>query len=349
MRKSFLPIVVISVGLLFQQLSAQNINETIDNLSQQAATSYVQPVVSAFSSNLNSAWFDTAPSSSILGFDLSVKVSGSATFFNDSQKRFSSSGTFRFTSGQVNDILSNSGIPSSAPNYQSIKDEMLSKNFVVNFEGPTIVGSDQEHLIISFPGATIQGKSISASSIDISGVKGLLNNYSALPFGSIQFGLGTIYGTKAVVRWFPDVDVQDLGKIKFFGWGLIHNINVWFDNPLPVDISFGVFSQRLTVGDVFESNSKQYGAYLSKTFGFGVSIAPFIGITGETATTTVKYNYSFDTPTGPTSRQVKFDLKGENNIAFTLGATFKLFVLNFSVDYKIAKTNTASGSVFFGF
>ncbi len=347
MKKTSLLIIFIIAGLFSQQLYAQNIDETVNNLSQQAGTAYVQPVISAFSSNLNSGWFANAPSASILGFDLSVKVSAAASFFNDDQKTFNSSGSFRFTGSQVDDILANSGITSSNPAYQSLKDHMLLREYTVDFSGPTIVGSDQENMSISFGGDP--DINIGAATIKLTGVKGLLNNYSALPFGSIQFGLGTVYGTKALIRWFPSVTVEDLGKISFFGWGFLHNANIWFDNPLPVDISLGFFSQKLTVGDVFESNATQYGIYLSKTFGMGISVSPFVGLTNETGTTTVKYDYSFDTPTGATTQHLEFDLDGANSTAFTLGATFKLFILNLSADYKIAKTNTASASIFFGF
>ncbi len=349
MKKSIKLFLISFTIFSFQISVAQSIDETVNNLSQQAGSAYVQPVISAFSSNLNSGWFDSAPSASILGFDLSVKITGSASFFNNDQKSFNSSGGFRFTNSQVDDILSNSGITSSTPGYQSVKDEMLSNEFVVNFSGPTIVGSDQENMIISFPGATIQGQSISATSINLTSVKGLLNDYSALPFGSIQLGLGTIYGTKALVRWFPSVTVQDLGEITFFGWGLMHNANIWFDNALPIDVSFGFFSQTLTVGNVFESTATQYGIYLSKTFGMGISVSPFIGLTNETGTTTVKYDYTFDTPTGASTQSLQFDLEGNNSTALTLGANFKLFILNLAVDYKLAKTNTASASLFFGF
>jgi len=349
MKRSIQLLFILFAFFPFQSIFAQTIDETVNNLSQQAGAAYVQPVVSAFSSNLNSAWFDTAPSTSLLGFDLSVKVSASASFFNNDQKRFNSSGSFRFTGSQVDDILANSGITSSSTGYQSIKNDMLSQEFTVDFSGPTIVGSDQENMVIKFNGANIQGQNIAATSINVTGVKGLLNNYSALPFGSIQFALGTVYGTKALIRWFPSVTVQDLGKITFFGWGFMHNASSWFNNSLPVDISLGFFSQKLTVGDVFESNATQYGIYLSKTFGMGVSFSPFVGLTNETGTTTVKYNYTFDTPAGATTQHLQFDLDGANSTAFTLGANFKLFILNLSVDYKLAKTNTASASVFFGF
>ncbi len=335
--------------LFFTNTKSQTLDETLSNLGKQAATSYVQPIISAFGSNLNSGWFNRVPSASLVGLDIELKIVGSGSFFADDAKTFSADGTFRFSDAQVGSILSNSGISTSNPLYNAIKNEMLSRDFSVNLSGPTIVGSDQENLVVEFPGATIQGQTLASQTINVAEVKGLLNNLSALPMGAIQIGLGTVYGTKAYFRWFPEVDIQDLGKFSFFGFGGMHNPGVWFPNPLPIDFAIGFFTQKLTVGDVFESTATQFGIFASKTFGIGVSVTPYVGLTSESSTTTLKYDFVFDTPTGQSTSTLQFDLEGENTTGITLGAAFNLFILNISADYKIAKTNTATVALTFGF
>lgn len=348
--KVFLTILFATTILLFSAKSqAQTLDETLNNLSQQAGEAYVQPIISAFGSNLNSGWFSGSPGNKLLGFDLNIKLMASASFFSDANKTFNVSAPFRFNSQQADQILANSGYSSSSSGYKELKNAMLSQEFKVNVSGPTIVGSSGEHLKIKFPGATIDNKTVASSTIDVAEVKGLLNNTSALPTPGIQLNIGTIYGTQAALRWLPSVDLQNLGKFSLFGFGILHNINSWVPLPLPLDFSLGFFTQKLTVGDVFQSKATQFGLYVSRTIGFGVSVTPYAGITSESATTTIKYDYTFDTPAGPSTQHIQFDLNGENGIGITLGAKLSLFFFNIAADYKIAKTNTATAAMFFGF
>lgn len=352
MKKKVVPFVVLLLfGLLSIQykLTAQTLTETLGNLAENSASAYVQPVISGFGSNLNSGWFNRAPSASILGFDLEVKIMAMGSFFADDNKSFATSGTFRFNSAQIDQILTNSGINPSSSNGSAIKNEMLSNDFKVNMSGPTIIGSDQENLVVEFEGATVQGNTLAAATFNIGEVKGLMNDISILPMGGIQLGIGTVYGTTAAFRWFPDMDIEDVGKVSFFGFGFMHNPGVWLPNPLPLDVAVGFFTQTLTVGDIFESKATQFGLFASKTFGAGVTFTPYLGLTQESSTTTVTYDYDLPTPTGTVKQKMNFELEGENAFGITIGAAFKLFVLNISADYKIANTNTASAALSFAF
>ncbi|RMD50128.1 MAG: hypothetical protein D6830_03465 [Ignavibacteria bacterium] len=349
LKSGFYIFVATIVFFATARTNAQTLDETLSNLGQQAASSYVQPIVSAFGSNLNSGWFNRVPSSSILGLDIELKIVGSGSFFSNDSKTFSADGTFRFTSSQVDQILSNSGITSSHPAYTSIKNEMLGTDFSVNLSGPTVVGSKSEHLVVTFPGATIQGETIGASTIDVNEVTGILEDLPALPMGAVQLGIGTVYGTKAFFRGFPSMEVTDVGKVSFFGFGAMHNPAVWFPNPLPIDIAVGFFTQTLKVGDLMESKATQFGLFASKTFGIGVSVTPYLGLTSESSTTTLKYDYTFDSPAGPQTSHLQFDLEGENTTGVTVGAAFNLIFLNIAADYKIANTNTATLALTFGF
>jgi len=342
-------IFVLMLFFSFSAVKAQSLDETLNNLGQKAATAYVQPIVSAFGSNLNSGWFNRVPSASILGLDVEIKFIASGSFFADDAKTFSATGNFRFSSQQVKDILNNSGIFEGDPTYALIRDEMLSRDFTVTLTGPTVVGSDQDHMVVEFPGATIEGQTLGAQKIDVNEVKGVMSNLPILPMGAIQVGLGTVYGTKAYFRWFPSMDVPDLGKFSFFGFGGMHNPGVWFPNPLPIDLAVGFFTQTLTVGDIFESKATQFGLFASKTFGIGVTLTPYVGLTSESSTTTLKYDYVFETPNGTSTSRLQFDLEGENSTAITVGAALNLIVFNIAADYKMAHTNTATVSLMFGF
>lgn len=347
-----------SAVLLFVSFSvkAQSLDETLSELSSTAGKAYVAPIISAFGSNLNSAWVSHVPSATKLGFHLDIKIAAMGSFFNDDSKSFATAGKFFFNSTQVDQILAASGISSSSSNYTAIKNEVLKTELDVNFSGPTVVGSKNEFLRINFPGKTIQVQNqnvtLAKTQFNISEVKGILDELPALPTIAPQLTLGTVMGTNVSVRYLPDVDIEDLGKFSFFGIGAIHNPGVWFPNPLPVDIGVGYFTQKMKIGDVFESTANQFGLYVSKTFGVIISITPYAGLVAENSKTTVSYDYqSNQTINGAQvpKTKISFELEGENTTGFVVGFNLHLAAININADYKVAKTKTASAGVSLGF
>ncbi len=328
--------------------NAQDLEETLSNLSSDAAQSYVAPIVNGFGSNLNSGWFAYAPEATRLGFTLRARIVGTGTFFSSDDETFSATGSFRYNSQQADAILANSGITPGSAGYQVAKAELLSKEWMVAFSGPTIIGSESEYLRVRFNGGTVGGQQVQPYEEVIEEVYGYLDGLSLFPSGNVQLTVGTVMGTDFVFRWFPSIDLQDLGKFTFYGFGAIHNTNVWLKNPLPVDLSIGGFYQSLEVGDVFESSATKFGIYASKTFGAVFAVTPYIGLSTESSTTTVAYDYNFDTPSGSETARVEFDLEGENSIGFAAGLSFKLAVVNLNIDYKASKTGTITAGLSFG-
>lgn len=352
MRKGLFTVLII-LGIIFSaSVKAQSLEETLSSLSSTVGSAYVKPVISAFGSNLNSGWVSQVPSATKLGFHIDLKIIAMGSFFSSDVKNFTSTGQFYFTDQQAAAILQNSGISSTSPGYSQLKTQITNTPFNVNFSGPTIVGSKNQYLSINFPGQTFQGYQLSSTTFAANAVKGYLDELPAFPTAAAQLTVGTVFGTNVAIRYFPDTDVKDMGKFSFFGAGFIHNIGVWFPNPIPVDIGVGFFTQKMKVGNIFESSASQYGVYASKTFGFIVSFTPYVGLTMETSKTTVSYNYqSNQTVNGVPVPPVKisFDLEGENSSSAVVGFNLHLAVININVDYKLAKTKTASAGVSLGF
>jgi hypothetical protein len=335
-----------------QNVKSQSLEEALSNLSSSAGSAYVAPVVSAFGSNLNAGWVSGAPAATKFDFTLNVKVVAVGSFFSDEDKTLQASGTFSFTESQIDRLIQNSttGLQPGSAEYNHLKNFMLENNeWQVSFSGPTIVGSEDDHLQVTFPGQVVEGTTFGEYNLAIDEVKGYVNNLPVLPSVAAQLNVGTLMGTQASFRWFPEMDIQDLGKFSFFGFGILHNPEVWFNDPLPVDIAAGFFTQTMKVGDIFESKATQYGVWISKSFGAIVSVAPFIGFTLETSNTDVAYDYHFTGPTGAArTARVSFELEGKNSAGVTLGAAINLVVLDLTLDYKMSKTNTASVSLSFG-
>ena len=353
MFKNKLLYLILILSLVPMAVKAQSLEETVAQLSNIAAKKYVEPAMTAFGSNLNSGWVNGVPQQKTLGFDLNIKIVGMGTFLNDKAKTFATDGSFRFTSSQADAILANSGITSSNPNYNNVKQGLLSKEWNVNFSRHTIIGKDNEYLKITFPGGTVSGVTLNPYTETITAIKGLLNDLPILPTGVPQVTLGTVMGTQVMVRYLPSIDLNELGKFTFAGFGIIHNPAAWFPNPFPVDLGIGFFTQKLKIGTIIESTATQYGIFVSKTIGAIVSLTPYAGFTMETSKTTLNYNYNYSTVVNGAvvnaSDKISLDLEGENSSAFMIGATIKLAVLNLNVDYKMAKYNTLSAGVSFGF
>jgi len=351
--KKYFVLIVIGVSfLLFSTIFAQgdDINNTLSNLSTSAAIPYVNPVISAFGSNLNSGWVSKLPANTMGSFNLDLKIAGMGSFLEENEKTFSTSGAFRFTSSQADQIVAGILNPIDRAD---IKNQILSKDFNVTINGPTIIGKEADNVKVIFAeqSFTANGNiyNVPAQTFALTDVKGFLDELSIMPTAAVQLGIGTFAGTNFMLRWLPDIDIKNLGKFSFWGVGALHNPAVWFDGEMPFDLAFGGFYQKLTVGTIFETEASQFGIYIGKQLGSIIAFTPYMGVTTEFSTTTINYDYEFDTPTGTTKSNINFELEGKNTVGFTVGASFKLAILNLNVDYKISEIKTLSAGLNFGF
>lgn len=327
----------------------QSISETLSNLSSNAVLKYSEPVISAFGSSMNSGWFTGLPSTSN-GVHAKLRFVGVGSFFTDEYRRFSYVGNLNLTSSQVDEILISSGYdPNILPNYESIKNEILSKQWEVRFEGPTIIGNLEEHLQVEFPGTEIQGFNINSYTIEVTDVKGYLNNIDIMPSPALQFDLGSVIGTGVSVRYFRGINLQDLGIVNIWGGGIIHNLNYWFSDELPIEIGFGYYFQNFKVGDIFTNTASQYGLFLSKKIGGRISIEPYAGLTYETSRSQIDYRYEFDSPAGQQELQLHIDYDGDSTVNLAIGTSINLSIFLINFDYKFGGTNTGTVGVGFGF
>jgi len=353
MKKLQLFLSIALVAFFYSKVNAQdNLQKTLSDLSSDAASAYVAPIVSGFGANLNSGWVHRIVPAKIYSLDIEFTLVGMGTFFNNSNKSFSTAGSFRFNTEQAMNMTSNISDPNAR---NAIVNQIISEDMQVGISGPTIVGSKGQNVAISFPGKTYTYNSqqypIPAQNIELSGVNGLLDNLSILPLAAAQFSIGTFYGTAAEIRFLPSIQLNsDLGTISYFGFGIQHNPGMWLDEPLPVDVSVGVYTQTMKVGNIFKSTATSFGIYAGKTFGTNLlGVSPYAGFSFETSTITVNYTRTISTQAGPEDVNVSFDLKGENNIRFSLGASFTLLFLNLNVDYSVAKYNSVSAGLGFAF
>ena len=337
-------ILLFTVLFAFNIFPQNDLQTTLQNLSKDAATSYVGPVVSALGAYLNSGWVHRVPKATIFGIDIELGVVAMGTFFSNNNKTFSTSGTFRFNRDEAAILVQ--GAPAVAR--AGLIDQIIKQDFTVGISGPTIVGSKSDTVKIGFKGATINGYSIPSASIP-TGVIGYLENLPAFPLFAPQLTIGTFYGSSLAIRWVPSMKLSDkVGDFSYFGIGVQHNPAMWLPFPLPLEVSVGIFTQTMKLGTVFQSTATTFGIYGSKTFGPGAfNVTPYAGFSYESASSDVAYDFIIDTPVpGITSTQhVAFNLVGENSVRLMLGAAFKLGFISLNVDYNIASYNVLNAGL----
>ena len=375
-RLVFLVVLAVFVGamsvLYGQQTSSgeKSLEGTLKDLSKDAATSYVAPIVSGFGANLNSGWFHRAPHATMFGFDLEFGIVGMGTFFKDEHKKFSASGVFQFDSSEVAVIMTNfdqanstnAGYNSLSPAQkqqvrQAVFNQIRGADFTVGISGATIVGSKTDTVRASFSGKQFQAPNplggapltmnVPSSSVGL-GVTGFLEEAKAIPLIAPQLTIGTFVGSQFTFRYLPSLDLEDFGKIKYFGFGIQHNPGVWFGDILPLDVSASFFTQTLEAGSVFKTTATAFGVNASKRLGWGfLNLTPYAGFMLESSSMTFTYDYFIDTQAGKIPQKIEFELNGENKSRITAGVSIKILIVNINADYNFSKYNSASVGVMF--
>lgn len=344
--------------LLNNKTNSQSISQTLSVLSSDAAVQYSEPAIKAFEAAMNTGWFSGLPSADN-GFHLKLRIVGIGSVFSNDVRNFSTMGEFRFSSKQVDEILNESGITEdNVINYKDIKNEILSQDWDVQIEGPTIIGSNDEYLHVKFPGienveielpnGTKRNKQINGYTVTVQEVKGFLDNLSFLPTPAIQLDFSSVLGTGLSFRYFNGINVENLGKINILGIGLVHNIKYWLRSSFPLNIGAAFYYQNFDVGSVFKNTATKIGIYFSKDIGSFIVFSPYTGISYESSTTKVNYDYKFDTPAGVQDVKIKVNYEPLNYVALTLGATIDFPVVTLNFDFKFAETQAASIGLGFG-
>ena len=370
MKNTLLVLVFVCLSTM---LLANDLDDTMRDLSEDAGSQYVKPIVNAFGADFNTGWFTRAPSSRVLGLDISFKLVLMGAMFDDSDDHFSTTGTFRFNEAQADYILDNaidwSQYPAAAQAElrSGLKDQLLSQDIEVGIFGPTIVGPDDENIYLQLGAqqftvsAGTESYSIQVDETNIdTGVTSLLNDVPLLPLYTPQFTIGTLQGTNLTVRFIPPYDIEDLGKFSYWGVGVQHNPVVWLsslvDFLIPVDLCLSASAQQMEVGSIMTASSWNFGLNVSKNLGTNTFfIAPYAGVMLEGAKIEFDYDFEYSIPVEGTDdytqtvENVNFELESENSARLILGATLRLGVVNFNADYNISTVNTFGCGLGLGF
>ena len=351
----------------------EDLQEFLTGLSMDAASKYVAPIVSAFGMNLNGGWFHKAPSSKKFGFGIEIGLVGMATFYPKGVEHlsFDTSGDFQFSASQATDIVAGISLDPALESFRgqienSLIDAITGRGISVGISGATVIGDPEDYIKIAYSAEDIvidnplfglpgelETITLRVPSDEITlpiGGFAAISDLSFLPLAAPQLSLGTVLGTRVTFRYLPSISLdEELGKFKYFGFGIQHNPGVFLPTPLPFDVGLGYFTQTLEIGTLFRAKTTAFGLNASKKLGIGpISITPYAGFMLEKSNIDITYDFILDE--GTIDEQVipiAFELEGENRSRITLGLSIRLLMLNFNADYNIGKYNSVTVGVMF--
>ncbi|MCP4571370.1 MAG: hypothetical protein GY838_03390 [bacterium] len=311
MRLRFLSVLLVSLPVLVVAggAVAQDLEELLVQVGEEYATGYTAPFLHGFGANQNANLYSTAhiPWNG-LTFGVGVKVMG--THLNEDDQ------TFR-------KVIRNVDLGDFDPALAGITGDVV-------LSGPTIFGNADT------PGR-LQGYVGGMEVINQPTITGLLDT-RFVPLVTPEFYAGGIAGFKAVVRWFPEMELGDYGKTSYMGYGLQWNANGVLQT-LPVNVMVGFFSQKLEVGTLLESTGSSYHLVVSKDF-------PAFTAYGGYALESSEMDISYTEETSGTT--IAFTTEGVQDNRLTLGVTLDI-LMKLNLEMGHGKLTTYSAGLMFGF
>ena len=348
----------LTVGLSF----AQGLESDLSKLGSLAGKAYISPIVINVGVNLNSGWMNTAPAKKKFGFDLEFGFVGMySSFSSEGDNLFSVDGTFRFSRSQLLEITKDVSDPAVR---EDVINQLLVRDMPVRISGATIAGGEKDNIFVLFgangpENVEVNGRfpvtvTLNPKLVDL-GVGGLLNGMKRIPGAAPQLKIGTVLGTRAIIRMVPEIKLGDsIGTFSYFGFGLEHNVAYWLEpltGKLPLDITVGFLTQNAKLDKSASFSATSYGMNVSSKFSLlgWLDVTPYTGFMLESTKLSVNITKQIDTPNGLQSANIAFDIEGENSARFVLGASFRMAIINLNIEYAAAKASTLIAGLSFQF
>lgn len=290
--------------------TAGDLQGEIEKVGETYARAYLAPFMYSFGPNLNSGIFHTAAiPKSRLTLDFGVKAMG--TKLNDADKAFSV---------VINDV--------DLHDYDSSVVAGTMGDIVMS--GPTIYGNDETEGSVA---GYVDGMQVFSNAT----ITGLVES-SLAPMAVPQASLGGIAGLRVTVRYLPEIDAGDVGKVKLFGFGGSWSANSVMPT-LPVDVIVGYFKQSFDVGTLVNAEATSMYVAASRSFSL---LTLYGGYAKESSEMTIAY------APDDGSAGVSFTVDDGQESRLTVGATLNVLAkLNVEMGHGDLTTYTAG--LLFGF
>ncbi|MBT3168979.1 MAG: hypothetical protein HN952_07815 [Candidatus Cloacimonetes bacterium] len=279
-----------------------DIQNKIEQFESENAKLFVQPLVNAFGTTMNTGFYHTAKVLKPFTFGLNVNVM--MAFVPNEDKTFIA----------------------KRPDISFLGQNLYEEETI---ETATIFGEDGGRFTSNYPGIT-----------DLQMPDGL--NIPAVPFAMPQFNLGLPGGNELLIRGFPKTEIdKDFGEFGFWGVGLKHSIDQYI-SLFPIDIAIQGIYQNLYVGDILKSTNINANLQVSKKLlmltgycGVGIDKTNVSFEYNYTYDDIDEIGTIFQN-----NKTVEFEIEGENEVRMTAGIRYSILLLKFYTDYTVSEYNT---------
>lgn len=352
--------ICIVLAVLFSAINAESVDfqEEIRRLAEDNARGYIGPFATAFGTGMNSGFYHTAKPHKVLGFDINVRVALMQVAKEDLEYDFYFPKVpFPLThpiNNQVDTLVINlqdfypdrktSTVFGSNPANELTPDITILDEVILQAMENAGWDSLAIELLLDSPIYDEFKNNIAKNIRTFTSVPGIGLDY--FPFVMPQVSVGLPMKTEVMLRFMPEIELTDIGKVKFTGIGVKHSISQYIPIPMfPVDITAQFVWQKLEIGELIESTHIGYNLHASKRVGLPLlSITPYVGFGVESSD--LKLAYTIENKLNPFGEEVdlegtevKFDLKGDNKTRLTMGARLGFTLFTISAEYSVGAYN----------
>lgn len=309
--------------LLISPVHAQDdLGDALDDVGQQYANNYSQPVTDALGASLNAGLFRTAAVGGdgvLPAIDIYVGVAATGALTAGLED------SFRLTDD-----------PIQTENGRTLRIEYPDADL------PTVFGKNES------PGRADIVDQETGLKVDDVALPSPLTDAPIAPVGVPQVGIGTLGGTDAQLRYLPGISIRDYGSVSLLGLSVRHSLSQYIPSS-PVSLAVQSTWQRISIsgsenslnsGEIISASGWALNAQVSKS----VPVAPITFYGGvQYEQFGVEVNYTFAARGGTST--VAFEQEASNNVRALAGVSITLAVIQLNVDYALGSTDTVSAGV----
>jgi len=303
--------VVLLIALSQPAKSQEAITELLSQSVQDANTlakAYLEPFGKSFGTSLNNGWYNTAKPHKLFGFDIT----------------FNAAVTMPPSSGKTFDVSK------LTLNYWQLQTP-------ANNLTPTVTGKN------------VSGSILVPKAAPTSGIQMQLPNGANLPFVPapiVQVGIGLPFNTEIVGRFFPKVDIPDVGQFSLWGIGIKNEFKEFIPGfkLLPFNVSaligYTKFESNFEIDAskdqnlIFEATGFTGKLLISKSIPV-LTVYAGVGYNKSTTNVTLKGDYTV-TNVGTITDPIALDFTN-SGLNANVGLRIKLAIIAFHFDYSVGK------------
>jgi hypothetical protein len=290
----------------------QDLSETLGSVGEVYARAYLHPLTSSVGANMNAGLiqFPFRADRSGLNVYLGLRVFGA--LLPDDDRTFD----LQYSEYVAVDVrIGGESVSMRVPATFTLTN---APSIFGRTDVPTATVSVSHDTTLSFLGVRLPVSVDTTFSIEMIG--GLVET-GISPLVVPEAELGTVLGTRVMVRWLPRIGAGDVGEVGVRGVGIRHSMNQYLPG-LPIEITLQSFWQELTADDAVGDNvvsvrTSALGLAVGRAFG---PLRIYSGLQLEESTFNVAYDHMVELNGQRETIAVSFSERSEGRLRATIGA-----------------------------